>query len=111
MRTPGISPLAAEGGAPSPSFLFPLPYLLLGSDAVSDMPHWKDPDRIKQLAQIIIAPKAGFDPSSSPYPVIDMPILEISSTLIRTRVAEGKPIRYLLPESVEDYIHAHHLYQ
>jgi nicotinate-nucleotide adenylyltransferase len=103
---------AAEGGPPPlPSSLFPLPYLLLGSDALADLPHWKSPDRIKQLAQIIIAPRPGFDIASSPYPVIDMPLLEISSTLVRARVAAGKPIRYLVPPAVETYIHDHALYR
>jgi nicotinate-nucleotide adenylyltransferase len=39
-----------------------------------------------------------------------IPKLEISATDIRCRVAEGRSIRYLLPDAVADYIHQHHLY-
>jgi nicotinate-nucleotide adenylyltransferase len=40
-----------------------------------------------------------------------IPKLEISATLIRSRVAENRSIRYLLPNAVADYIHQHHLYE
>jgi len=40
-----------------------------------------------------------------------IPKLEISATDIRRRTAEGRTIRYLLPNAVADYIHQHHLYQ
>jgi nicotinate-nucleotide adenylyltransferase len=39
-----------------------------------------------------------------------IPKLEISATMIRSRVAENRTIRYLLPNAVADYIHQHHLY-
>ena len=44
-------------------------------------------------------------------PVVEMPPLAISSSLIRQRVATGKPVRYLLPDAVVDYIARHRLYQ
>ena len=45
--------------------------------------------------------------------VVEMaiPKLEISATLIRSRVAGNRTIRYLLPNAVANYIHQHHLYQ
>jgi nicotinate-nucleotide adenylyltransferase len=42
--------------------------------------------------------------------VIDVPALEISSTVLRDRLAKGKSIRYLTSDSVIDYIQQHHLY-
>jgi nicotinate-nucleotide adenylyltransferase len=43
--------------------------------------------------------------------LLEIPALAISSTDIRARVESGKPIDYLLPDSVIDYIHANNLYQ
>ena len=42
---------------------------------------------------------------------LDMPMIQISSTGIRRRVREGRPIRYLVPPAVEDYIGSHELYR
>jgi nicotinate-nucleotide adenylyltransferase len=83
--------------------------LILGSDAIADMPNWKQPERIPELATIAIAAKdSGLRTQDSE--LIAMPLLPISSTLIRQRVLAGEPIRYLVPESVESYIREHHLY-
>ena len=42
---------------------------------------------------------------------LDMPVIQISSTGIRRRVREGKPIRYLVPREIEEYIGSHELYR
>ena len=42
---------------------------------------------------------------------LEVPALSISSSEIRARVREGRPIKYLLPETVENYIYKHGLYQ
>ena len=96
------------------------PLLILGLDALRDMPHWSRPRRIAELAEIVIAAKgaavveiarAAVDAGLGETPtLVDMPDLAISSTLIRTRVAEGRPIRYLVPQSVDGYIRNHGLY-
>ena len=86
--------------------------LILGADALADLPTWKHPERILELATIAVAPKPGFqNPKSKIQNVaIEMPPLAISSTLIRARVASGQPIRYLVVDSVMTYIRAHSLY-
>ncbi len=95
--------------------------LILGSDALADMPHWREPDVITALARLAVAPKEGDDGEQAwlaaqagvreaPI-VVRMPPIPVSSTLVRERVREGLPIRYLVPSAVEDYIREHALYR
>ncbi len=96
------------------------PFLILGLDALRDMPHWSRPQRIAELAEIVIAAKGGaVDEIASAAEaaglgetptLVDMPDLAISSTMIRERVAEGLPIGDLVPQSVDRYIRDHRLY-
>ncbi|GAB4336432.1 MAG: nicotinate-nucleotide adenylyltransferase [Dehalococcoidia bacterium] len=95
--------------------------LLLGADAIADMPNWKDAPRIAVLARIAVALKdvtedelerlsreAGLPHTPT---IVDMPPLAISSTLIRDRAGRGLPIRYLVPDPVARYIATHALYR
>ncbi|MGK2965709.1 MAG: nicotinate-nucleotide adenylyltransferase [Tepidiformaceae bacterium] len=94
--------------------------LVLGSDALADLPNWKDHTRLQDLATIAIASKAldaatvatlareaGLRETPA---LIEMPPVAISGTVIRARVAAGLPVRYLLPDAVLDYIAEHRLY-
>ena len=91
------------------------PLLVLGSDAVADMPNWKSPERLLELCRLVVAMKPGalaqWPEFVRPAPeIVDMPLLAISGTEIRARVAAGKPIRYLVPDAVGQYIRDHGLY-
>lgn len=77
--------------------------LVLGSDALSDMPNWREPDEVRRLARIVVAEKHG-GAGVGPFERVNMPQLRISSTEIRQRVSAGAPIRYLVPEAVERHI-------
>ncbi len=89
--------------------------LLFGTDAVEDMPNWKEPLRLFELARVAVLPK-GCAPvpetfQGRPLIPVAMPRLEISSTLIRARAALGLSIRHLVPDAVAEYIEAHGLYR
>lgn len=84
--------------------------LVLGSDAVADMPNWREPAEIERLARIVVAEKEGRAGDRGFEPV-EMPLLRISSTEVRIRVGEGKPIRYLVPEAVRVFIEERRLYR
>lgn len=83
--------------------------LVLGSDAMADLPNWREPEEIRRLARIVVAekePGAG----TGGFEGVEMPLLRISSTVVRARVAAGQPIRYLVPEAVREYIEREGLY-
>lgn len=96
---------------------------ILGEDALLDMPHWRDPAGILRLARLGVAARPGRPPIdidalerampgvSERVEVITMPQIGISSTDIRRRVREGRSVRYLLPQAVQDYIVDHGLYR
>jgi len=91
-------------------------FLLLGEDALADLPFWRDPEGIAAAAQIVVAPRSGADAPELPFEAsrvvrIDMPRLEISSTDLRARAAEGRSLRYLVPAAVEAYIRENGLYR
>ncbi len=97
-------------------------YLILGADSVADLPRWREVRRILELAHIVGVSRPGvsFDLAylSQIVPglmerliVIDGPRLDISSTDLRRRVAQGRPIRYQTPDAVVAYIETHGLYR
>jgi nicotinate-nucleotide adenylyltransferase len=98
---------------------------LMGADSLADLPNWREPARICQLATIAVVGRPGqtIDYSRLAELVpqerlelfrrnqIDMPLIELSSHDIRQRVARGQSIRYRTPRAVEKYIESHGLYR
>lgn len=92
-------------------------WLLVGTDMLRDLPNWRRPRRVLELAGIAAMARPGSPPgwpAKLPrvrYRRVDAPRLDISSTELRERVARGASIRFLVPEAVEHYIQRQHLYQ
>jgi nicotinate-nucleotide adenylyltransferase len=91
-------------------------YFITGADSIAQIDSWKDSSQIWPLAHFVGVTRPGHSlevPKSAAGDVslLEIPALAISSTDIRARVESGKPIDYLLPDSVIDYIHANNLYQ
>lgn len=95
--------------------------LILGSDALAGMPHWREPAAIAALATVVIALK-GAPSGDLPQiaaaaglpgvpPVVEMPALALGSTLVRERLAAGRTARYLVPDAVLAYAAEHALYK
>ncbi len=83
--------------------------LLIGADHVAGFGSWREPDEIRRLARIaVLSRNDGTAPPE--WPVVRRSI-GISSTDIRIRVAAGRSIRYLTPDSVCDYIAERSLYR
>jgi nicotinate-nucleotide adenylyltransferase len=98
-------------------------FLLLGWDSVAELPAWKAPYRVSKMATVVAFPRPGFTkpeiaalervmPGIAERMVsLDEPYLEISSTGIRKRIADGGSIRYLVPDAVGQYIIEYRLYK
>lgn len=94
-------------------------FLLIGADVLPDLATWHQPERIIELATLLVMARPGWTmqaaqslsiPADRLLP-IDAPLVDISSRDVRQRIAAGRTIRYLVPRAVEAYIAAHHLYQ
>lgn len=96
-------------------------FFITGADAVLEILSWKDPQEVLRRAPFIACTRPGYDLDrlAKQLPegledrvhVMEIPALAISSTDIRRRVAEGRPIRYLVSEGVATYIEKSGLYR
>jgi nicotinate-nucleotide adenylyltransferase len=95
-------------------------YFITGADAVLHILTWKDGEEVLELAELIAATRPGYDLSKLAEQLpsatdrvhqLEIPMLAISSTGIRARVARGAPIQYLVPEGVADYLAKRGLYR
>ena len=91
-------------------------FYLMGSDSLKQFKKWKEPKMIINESRVIVAIRPGFRPSDIPNWILakiqfaSIPRIEISSTTIRGRWAEDKTIRYMVTESVWQYINKNKLY-
>lgn len=91
---------------------------IIGSDRINDLPKWHRIGELAAMARFIGLERPGEKPMTDSLPpylqvlvqMARMPQIGISSTVIRERLLAGKSIRYLVPDSVGDYIRRHGLY-
>ncbi|MBQ2275760.1 MAG: nicotinate-nucleotide adenylyltransferase [Lachnospiraceae bacterium] len=100
-------------------------YFIMGADSLFHFNSWKEPEKILKLTNILVANRdlstfsalnSQIDYLSDKYDeanisLLDTPNLEISSHALRKRVRQNLSIKYYVPESVEEYIKEHGLYQ
>ena len=88
-------------------------FLLLGVDQVREFSTWREPSEVARLARVVMMARSGIEEPPESGIVRDtvaVTRVDISSTLIRQRVAAGQPIRYMVPAAVEEIIAAQRLY-
>jgi nicotinate-nucleotide adenylyltransferase len=96
-------------------------FLLLGGDQAASLARWHQPERVLELATLSVVERVGYTRSTISIQLgrvkgadrvtyLDMPLMQVSSTSIRKRVAAGRPIRYLVPGRVIEYIDSNGLY-
>jgi nicotinate-nucleotide adenylyltransferase len=95
---------------------------IAGGDVAASLPTWREPERVLSLARFAVAGREGAARDEIERVVaslaggdsvafLDMPRIDVSSSLIRRRVAAGLPVRYLVPDAVAAYIGEHGLYR
>lgn len=91
-------------------------FFITGADAVSDIVRWKDPEELFELATFVGVTRPGHIIELEGLPsdriaLLEIPALAISSTDLRSRVAQGTPVWYLVPDGVVQYIGKYGLYR
>jgi nicotinate-nucleotide adenylyltransferase len=105
---------------------------IVGADTASTLPSWREPRELLDLAGLAVAARGGWArtkvietvtrlrgpqlagalPSgASPVRFLQMPEIDVSSSLVRERAAAGEPIESLVGAAVARYIHEHGLYR
>ncbi|MFT4052183.1 MAG: nicotinate-nucleotide adenylyltransferase [Microbacterium sp.] len=91
-------------------------FFITGADAIAQILGWRDHGELWDLAHFVAVSRPGHVLSTEGLPSkdvsqLEIPALAISSTDCRERVGEGKPVWYLVPDGVVQYIAKHHLYR
>jgi nicotinate-nucleotide adenylyltransferase len=98
-------------------------YFIIGLDSLETLPKWKEPGRLIRMCRLVTVARPGHSlPELSTLEkqvpgiserliLLEKPLIDISATEIRNRVARGLPIDHLVPVPVEKYIKEHGLYK
>ena len=95
--------------------------LILGGDQAAALPSWHEPETVLSLATVAVMERTNWSrsaieitigrlPGAERIRYLEMPLMQVSSSVIRRRVAGGLPIRYLVPDKVANYIGTNDLY-
>jgi len=91
-------------------------FFITGADALEQIVSWKDAGELFSMAHFIGVTRPGYTLSDAHLPrdvvsLVEVPAMAISSSACRERVAAGRPVWYLVPDGVVQYIAKHHLYR
>ncbi len=91
-------------------------YFITGADALAQILSWKDAEAALQLAHFVGVTRPGYELTGDHLPrdavtLVDVPAMAISSSDCRDRVVHSRPVWYLVPDGVVQYINKHHLYR
>ena len=94
---------------------------VMGADAAVGLESWREPRRVTELARLAVARRAGISEAdvaatmravdaAARVTMLEMPQFGVSSSAVRERAAAGRPLRYLVPESVARFIEEKGIY-
>jgi nicotinate-nucleotide adenylyltransferase len=95
---------------------------VMGADAAVGLESWREPERVVELASLAVARRAGVSDADvaavtrslgceGRATMLEMPQFGVSSSAVRERARQGRPLRYLVPDSVADLIEERGLYR
>lgn len=88
--------------------------LIMGADNLAGLPRWKDYDRILERLDVLVYDRPGAPKPKQFLPpqvhMVEAPVLEISATLVRSMLQQGKSVRYLVPGVVREYLETNRIY-
>ena len=90
-------------------------YLVIGADNWVVFDRWRNNEEILAKYHLLVYPRLGFDVEipeelRDRVTLVDAPIIELSSTVVRERLAKGLSVRYYVPDEVLSYIERNNLY-
>jgi nicotinate-nucleotide adenylyltransferase len=96
-------------------------FWIMGGDQAASLASWREPEEVLSLATIAVVPRTGWHreevvirlvklKGAAQVVFFDMPRIDVSSSMVRRRVASGKPIRYLVPDAVAELVAERGLY-
>ena len=90
-------------------------YLVIGADNWAVFNRWRNSEEILAKYHLLVYPRLGFDVEipeelRDRVTLVDAPIIELSSTVVRERLAKGLSVRYYVPDEVLGYIERNNLY-
>ncbi|MDQ3384823.1 MAG: nicotinate-nucleotide adenylyltransferase [Actinomycetota bacterium] len=89
-------------------------HLILGSDAAGGLHTWERVGEVAALARLVVVVRPGAEAAQPPtgwqHVVVEVPRLDVSSTDLRARVADGRPLDWLVTDEVVQVIRERHLY-
>jgi len=86
-------------------------FFIIGADMIEYLPKWHKIDELVHLVQFVGVERTSYSHQTD-YPVlyVDVPAIDVSSSMIRDRLKSEKTVRYLLPDPVIEYIEEKQLY-
>jgi len=85
---------------------------LIGADMIAYLEKWKNIHELVENVQLVGVRRPGFNENSEfPVTLVDAPTIDLSSTMLRNRLKEGKDVSLLIPKDVQAYIRQEKLYE
>jgi nicotinate-nucleotide adenylyltransferase len=89
-------------------------FLILGADAARALPSWERPEEARRISRLVVVSRPGVEPVSLPEGwnavEVRVPGIEVSSTELRARAADGRPLDFLMPPAAIEFVRNRGLY-